>query len=983
MMRVVLANLLKISVVLLLGVSVLALSACKPPGSDDDDSTGGSPKPTPPHNVSLQLTAGASQVGSGGVVTYHLQNTGSDSVSGIELGVSDTASVTATRSSAAVITKNHCSAQPLAAGQACTFSVTAKATDPSCKVIVSARVANTVKAQQTLTILRPQLTIVPSDLLVGFESQLPLSLQMARQHAQQHQTVTLVPGAHRTLFIKNTSAVPVQQLAIKLPYVAGVTEDKKSTCLAGQALGALQTCTVTLDGSLTQFPSGSDNLSVSGSNADTVNQLITGSNASSYLSLSRNSHVVMTQGLDEEIPLTAHNSASEPLTQLTQVMTPVDSTFVKSPQNNCGDQLAGQSSCRANVHFTSGKLGRAQARLTSFVYGNTPQQGEEAAGVLLTSNTYPDFFDSANLSNQLGSNAVNEVTVSNHTLYAATLAGLSISHDLGKHWVNATTANGLVSNVAFDVAVSGKVIALATDFGLSLSLDGGESWKTINTQQGLPSDGCNSVVILGSTLFVGTGKGLAKSEDWGESWQVVSALGTAPIISIKVFDGALFLVTPAKLWVSENQGMSWRSFGSAQGLTLSGLQDVSASNQIWAVASLQGVAVSTDLGQHWHIKKQQDGLGSDEVNAVSIVGESIFAGTSQGLSISQDKGQHWLTQTTQQGLGLNEVVGVTVDHGTVFAATRGGLAMRAEADKFFHNVTIGASLPQTDLRDVVVASDGTVYAATDLGIGVSRDGGLTWIIKTSSDGLAGNDVLALATEGNTVYAAINQGAQQGDGGLSFSTDSGKTWHSVGKQQGLSLRDDSSVWVSGKTVLVGTDHGLGMSIDGGQHFTMHNVGLGTEVSDVFIHNNTYYVSTDFGVAISSDQGKSWQHLTSGSGLAGDYVHRFRVINSTWFVSTDQGLSISSNQGRSWQTVTMNNGLGSNNVYRVQAVGNTLYAGTEGGLSISTDNGKSWTNQTMKNGLSGNNIGSVAQGNNLLFVATDNGLSFKGKAVIQDD
>ncbi len=216
------------------------------------------------------------------------------------------------------------------------------------------------------------------------------------------------------------------------------------------------------------------------------------------------------------------------------------------------------------------------------------------------------------------------MTVSNHTLYAATLAGLSISHDLGKHWVNATTANGLVSNVAFDVAVSGKVIALATDFGLSLSLDGGESWKTINSQQGLPSDGCHSVVIVGNTIFVGTEKGLANRDDWGKTWRVVTSLGTAPIASLKVFDDTLFLVTPVTLWVSEDKGLSWRPFGSAQGLTLSGLQDVSASNQIWAVASLQGLAVSTDLGQHWHIKKQQDGLGSDDVNAVSVVGESIF-----------------------------------------------------------------------------------------------------------------------------------------------------------------------------------------------------------------------------------------------------------------------------------------------------------------------------------------------------------------------
>ncbi len=247
-----LATFVKTSVLLLLSASVLMLVACKPPGSDDDDSTGGSPKPTPPTHVSLQLTASASQVGSGGVVTYHLQNTGNDSVSDIALGVSDGSGLTISASNAAVITNNHCSHQPLVAGEACTFSVTAKATDPSCKVVVSASVANKVKTQETLTILRPQLTIVPSDSLVGFESQFPFWLQLARQESEQNPAVELVPGEHRTLLIKNTTAAPVQKLAIKLPYVAGVTEDKTSTCVVGNELGALQTCTITLDGSLTQ-----------------------------------------------------------------------------------------------------------------------------------------------------------------------------------------------------------------------------------------------------------------------------------------------------------------------------------------------------------------------------------------------------------------------------------------------------------------------------------------------------------------------------------------------------------------------------------------------------------------------------------------------------------------------------------------------------------------------------------------------------------
>ncbi len=923
----------------------------------------------------LSLTANSDLMGAGETKTYQLKNNGDQTAEGMTLGVFTKDGSLATGQ--ASISDNQCLNKVLSKNESCSFKVVTNDSDQSTDLVVKAKINSETVVAQSLSVVRPVLSIVVSDSLVNFQQQLPKALLVTEQADQQAHRVTIIPGLHKKLLIKNSSPVAVKSLAIQLPAIAGVSEDKQSNCQTGQALAPLNGCIIILDGSLQHLPAGSDDLVVKGSNADSANELVVGSASSANLVMASNYHLVISQGLSQTIPLVARNLSSESLTHLKQSVFPVDQQLTASSQQTCVATLTGKTSCDNSYVYQAAQSPTPMARLYSLIFGNTISGGQDSSGVLVGVNTYKQFFSTVNLSNQLASNAVNQLVVANHIYYAATDGGLSISHDNGAHWFNRTTADGLANDLVWAVDVSGKRLLAATDSGLSISDDSGETWKTITTQEGLPSNVVTQVNSHNQFIAVGTLRGLSISRDGGKTFQVVKALGTEYVNTIQLVGNSLFVLTSSGLWRSDDWGVSWSHWGVKEGLPASSMNGSSITNSHWYVTTESALSVSSDNGVSWHTVT----LPVTDLTKVTAAGSWVLVGSSHGLALSNDYGQHWTILSTTQGLGSNEVLNATVNGNQFFAATRGGLSISQNLGATWSNLTRGASLPQTDLRDVVVVSDGTVLAATDLGVGVSRDNGLTWTMKTSSDGLAGNDVLGLATEGNTVYAAINQGAQQDDGGLSISTDSGKRWHSVGKQQGLSSRAVSSVAVSGKTVLVGTDHGLGMSHDGGQHFTMRNVGLGTEVSDVFIHNNMYYVSTDFGVAISSD-GKSWQHLTSGSGLAGDYVHSFRVVNGTWFVSTDQGLSISSNQGQSWQTVTMNNGLGSNNVYRVQAVGKTLYASTENGLSFSDDNGASWKTKTLSDGLSGMNISSIAEKKDGLYVATDEGLDLSGVELIKN-
>lgn len=113
-------------------------------------------------------------------------------------------------------------------------------------------------------------------------------------------------------------------------------------------------------------------------------------------------------------------------------------------------------------------------------------------------------------SSGLGSQFVNSVTASGSTLYAATIAGLSVSTDFGASWTTYTTANGLVSDDMGCVAASdGMIYVGIVKSGLSVSSDGGKSWKQYTKLDGLPSDAVNCITVSGKKVYIGTDSGLA------------------------------------------------------------------------------------------------------------------------------------------------------------------------------------------------------------------------------------------------------------------------------------------------------------------------------------------------------------------------------------------------------------------------------------------------------------------------------------------
>ena len=356
---------------------------------------------------------------------------------------------------------------------------------------------------------------------------------------------------------------------------------------------------------------------------------------------------------------------------------------------------------------------------------------------------------------------------------------------------------------------------------------------------------------------------------------------------------------------------------------------------LWAATRGGGVVRwSTGDGHFEQILYPQMDLASNEVRAVAVdgLGRKWF-GTSRGVSMLSADGLTWTTYTTANtynGLGSDDVTAVAVDcAGDLWFGTKGGGASRFDGHTW-QRYTTSHGLASNDVVTIAVDGDCQVWVGFGkAGGGVNCFDGSTWTTYTAAiSGLASDMVLAIVgdSQGRIWFGTWGSGVSVFDGYI---------WRTYTTQDGLA---SNYVWAVDVEA-------------GGRAWCATGSSAGADRG------------------VSAFDGMTWVIYTTADGLASDTVRAIaHGAGKVWF-GTKQGVSLL--HEATWQTyTTASAGLASNRVTAIAFApdGRTWFGTDGGGVSVLDPAHNTWTVYTKENtdtdgyepwdGLASNRISAIA-------------------------
>lgn len=437
------------------------------------------------------------------------------------------------------------------------------------------------------------------------------------------------------------------------------------------------------------------------------------------------------------------------------------------------------------------------------------------------------------------------------------------------------------------------------------------------------------------------------SFDAGRSWRMFNLRGTVSAFAFDPKDRNVIYAGNQALWKSTDTGKTWSMvFPDPKRNTVEHMRDDHAAPTLTSEdpAYPQGASRARFIAV--------DPADSRRVYV-------LFGGRGPGkarLCFSSDGGAHWTSVRDLPGFASQAMYfdGALMLVGeSELLAFRGGQSERI------------AGPPGAAVR-AASGSRGMLYATSDSGIHISRDGGKTW--RTAVNPLpAGARFLKIACSQyhpETAYVAFS-GMRIGEDnwfGLAKTTDGGLHWSSVYQESRARAANVELAWIEGFYDGTGPIRDIGVSpsnpdvcyvtdscprsfrtLDGGKRWqqiiSQHVEGdrwttTGFDVTtcygvhfDPFNLKNMFISYTDVGLFKSSDAGETWKSSIRGIRKHWD--------NTTYWVEFDPEV-----KGLMWGAFARTHDLPRPKMWR-QTNSRRSVANYQGGIATSTDGGENWT------------------------------------------
>jgi len=255
------------------------------------------------------------------------------------------------------------------------------------------------------------------------------------------------------------------------------------------------------------------------------------------------------------------------------------------------------------------------------------------------------------------------------------------------------------------------------------------------------------------------------------------------------------------------------------------------------------------------------------------------------------------------------------------------------------------------------------------------------LISTECDGAVGNlgQLVSRAPFylGNTSYLAVSNGTT--GKGIYYNSSPGATFSSrsfndVKDSNGNSLLSNTvnKIYAHGTTVVVGTQSGLGLSLNNASSFSAPSTFKNKNISAIGGINSKWAVAADNQLYITGDNGVTFNSFSYTAGTPSiNEIVGIQSVSDYIFISTNSGVFYTVNDGGSFTQLTASTTNG------ISVGGGKLFIATNSGLlkyDISAGGAPvSQGSFTTGNGLGSNIINDVAVNAASIYIATSAGLS----------
>ncbi len=432
--------------------------------------------------------------------------------------------------------------------------------------------------------------------------------------------------------------------------------------------------------------------------------------------------------------------------------------------------------------------------------------------------------------------------------------GVWKTSDMGRNWVPLTDrlASMHIGSLAIDpqnpsviYAGTGETYMPGDDFaymGVYLSRDAGATWNLIDSTAHLPLTAVSSIAIdpkNSSRIMISGNMGVYLSTDAGASWKKTLD-GFVEQLMVSTADTNTVFATGSQtsLWRSKDGGSTWTKLvGWNAGR---GLPD----DNPW----FNRVTITQSSGKN--------------VTKTPHVIYAVFADPFR-VYRSDTEGESWNEVARQTYNEVNYAIAADPNDADIFL-TAGNQIRRASEGGWTVKVM---TAPYDNTRAIAYAPSNSkvVYGASENGVQISTDGGLTWQARSSGLNTTQWYSLSVSKDGSTIYGAVEDYSMLRKNGSDGSW-SRMYWGSARKLV-ADANDARTVYA-----ISNDSKGVGKSTDNGEAFSSMNGNLPqnavfTALAVDPVASGMVFVSSGSKVYGTDDFGRNWI-LFGGNGSSAD-------------------------------------------------------------------------------------------------------------------